>query len=450
MEDMVLAVSASIGIAVFEQSVFWATQDTAIVSLVLLVTIVVALTLQRRSGARFDATETSAWEATEEVRGVPAELAGLSQVKRGLRRAMWIGALVVLAYPWVMSPSQTNTGALYAIFGMVGVSLVILTGWAGQISLGQFGFVAVGALVGSAATARFGLPFPVAAVLAAAAAGAVAVGVGIPALRIKGLFLAVTTLAFALTAATVLLNDRYFGWLLPEDPITRPSFLGIDTDADERSFYYLTLACLVLVLFLAQGLRTSRTGRILIGLRDNDRAAQSFGVNLLRTQITAFAIAGAVAGFAGMLFAYHQTVVSPALFSPDRSVSIFLMSVLGGLGSVYAVLAGAVYFATATVVVSGAAGQLLAGAGGVLVVLLFFPTGIGSIVFRLRDAWLRRIAQRNRIWVPTLMGDRTRTGEEARAPIEPRIAEQGEIPEYRLESAIGETGKSQLTKLWRY
>ena len=177
---------------------------------------------------------------------------------------------------------------------------------------------------------------------------------------------------------------------------------------------------------------------------------ESYGVNLFRSQITAFAISGAMAGFAGVLYAHQQTTVNPALFAPENSVSIFLMAILGGLGSVYAVLAGAVYLATITVVINNGAGQLLAGSFGVLVVLLFFPSGLGSLIFRARDSWLRRIAQRHRIWVPSLMGDRTRTGEEARSPIAPRLVEQGEVPPYRLESVIGNAGSSQLTKLWRY
>ena len=83
--------------------------------------------------------------------------------------------------------------------------------------------------------------------------------------------------------------------------------------------------------------------------------------------------------------------------------------------------------------------------------LLFFPSGLGSLVFKARDAWLRRIAYRNRIYVPTLMGDRLKQGEEARVPISPRLDEQGPVPvKYRLESKIGQAGASQLTKLWRY
>jgi len=87
----------------------------------------------------------------------------------------------------------------------------------------------------------------------------------------------------------------------------------------------------------------------------------------------------------------------------------------------------------------------------VLTILLFFPAGLGALIFNARDGWLRRVALRNRIFVPSLLGDRLLKGEEARVPIAERIDEQGEVPVvYRIDSTIGEAGASQLTKLWRY
>ena len=446
MSSIPIAVAASIAISMFEQSVYWATGSTNTVDVVLVVVVVVALLLQRRAAGRFDEAETASWESTEEIPGIPSQLSSLPQVRAGVRRSLWVLALVVAAYPWVTSPSQTNLGAVYAMYGIVGISLVVLTGWAGQISLGQFGFVAIGAAVGGAVTANLGLPFPVALVLGSVAAGAVAVGIGLPALRIKGLFLAVTTLAFSVATSTWVLR---FGWV--PDQVTRPAFLGFDSKTDERTYYYIALAGLALVIFLAQGLRRTRTGRILIAMRDNERTAQAYGVNLVRIRLTAFAISGIFAGFAGVLFAHHQNGVDAQSYGPEQSIQMFLMAVIGGLGSVYAVLVGALYLGTVTVVLDNAAGQLLASSVGVLLILLFFPSGLGAMVFQARDAWLRRIALRNRIFVPTLLGDRLKEGEEARVPIAPPPEDLVETGvRYRLDSNIGEQGASQLTKLWRY
>lgn len=451
MENLPVAAAGGVAVGIFEETVRWSTGQAATVDLVLLVVVVGALLFQRRGEARVDVEAGGSWEATEEIRGIPHELADLGTVKRGVRRFLWTIGAVLAFYPWVMSPSQTATGSIYAIFGIVGISLVILTGWGGQISLGQFGFAAFGAVLGAWLTTEVGAPFLLALPLAALLTAAVAVLVGLPALRIRGLFLAVSTLAFAVVAHTFLVNERYFGWLLP-DIIERPRILWIDTGKGERVYYYVCLAVLFFAIFTAQGLRKSRTGRLLIAMRDNERAAQSFTINLVRTRLTAFAMSGFLAGAAGVLFAHLQTSIGQTSFDASRSVDMFLMAVLGGLGSVYTVLVGALYLGTVSIVIGSTGGQLLASGAGVLLVLMFFPTGLGSVAFQVRDGWLRRIAHRNRIIVPSLISGRLKEGDEARIPIASRIDDAAEVESrYELvDSAIGDQGKSQFTKVWRY
>ena len=449
MDDLPMAAAGGIAVGIFEESVRWATSQAATVDLVLLVIVIGALLVQHRGESRVSADDASSWEATDEIRGIPHELRSLGSVRLGLRRFFWVLAAVLALFPWVMSPTQTSLGALYAIYGIIGISLVVLTGWGGQISLGQFGFVAVGAVVGGALT-EHRVPFLLAVPLAALVTAAVAIAVGIPALRIKGLFLAVSTLAFAVAASTFLVNRRYFDWLIP-DEVVRPKILWVDTASGERVYYYVCLVFLAFAIFAAGGLRSSRTGRLLIAMRENERAAQSFSINLVRTRLTAFAMSGFLAGMAGVLYVHHQNGVAEASYSATRSVDMFLMAVLGGLGSVYTVLVGAIYLATATIVIGNEGGRLLAGSGGVLIILMFFPTGLGSLVFRARDGWLRRIAQRNRIFVATLVKGRLKEGDEAKIPMGERVEDANEVPRrYELDSVIGDQGKSQLTKVWRY
>jgi branched-chain amino acid transport system permease protein len=346
-----------------------------------------------------------------------------------------------------MSPAQTSHGAVFALYGVIGVSLVVLTGWGGQISLGQFGFAAIGALVGGAATGRWGLPFAIALLLGALAASATAVGVGIPALRIRGLFLAVSTLAFAVAVGTVVMNHTYFGWLIPTT-VPRPKLLWFDTDADERTFYYLCLAALGFAIFVAQSLRRSRTGRVLIAMRDNEQFSRSHGIDVVRTRLAAFGVSGFLAGLAGVLYVHHQESLIISSYGAEQSIAMFLMAVIGGLGNVYTVLMGALYLGITTVVIDNAYGRLLASAFGVLAILLFYPQGIGALLYRIRDAWLRRIALRNRIAVPSLMGDRTDASKVALAE---RLSDIGDVPsEYELPSAIGTAGRSQLSRVWKY
>jgi branched-chain amino acid transport system permease protein len=454
MESLPRTVAASLAIAVFDQAMFWTFDSTALTNVALLALIMVVLFLQRAKLARADEGSASSWAASEEIRGIPNELVDLPQVQTGVRRARMALLLAAAAFPWVMSPAQTSLGSLYLIYGIVVISLVVLTGWGGQISLGQFGFVAVGAVIGGALMAKVGLPFLLALLIASLVGAGVAVAIGLPAMRIRGLFLAVTTLAFAVVVATVFVNDNFFGWLIP-DAVERPKILFLDA-ADERVFFYLCFAGLGFAAWVARGLRRSRAGRVLIAMRDNERTAQSYGINRVRTRLATFAISGFLASFAGVMLVLQQGAVRPASFGPEQSVQIFLVAVIGGLGSTGGALVGVAYIAVVAIFMPLAGGQLLAIGAGVILILLFYPAGLGGMVFALRDSWLRRVAMRNRIYVPSLVGnvrssDKTMT-KVALTPVDGGGEDgRSRLPvKYRIPSAIGVRGESQQSHSWRY
>ena len=453
MDSIPITVVAALAIAVVSQVAFYAFHQSAIVDLVLLLVIIGAFIVQRRRLGRTDESSSSTWAATEEVRPIPAPLARLAVVRSSVRNLTALLVLVVLGYPFVMSPSQTNLGSLVFIDGIVVISLVILTGWGGQVSLGQYAFVAVGAYVGGILSAKAGLPFLVALLGGSFAGAAVAVILGVTALRVRGLYLAVTTLAFAVVTSTVLLSRSYLGKYIP-DRIGRPQILFIRTE-DNRAFYYVCLLALALAWWAAVGLRRSRTGRVLIAMRENERSAQAFGVNLVRTRLVTFALSGFMAAGAGVLLGAHDHTVSAGAFSPDVSIQIFLTAIIGGLGSIQGALLGAVYFAVVSFFVHGAVGQLLASSIGVLVVLYVVPGGLGSLAYQARDAVLRRIAIRRRIWVPSLFSDAaTAAGLTNRAPLAPLPEVSGspkEVPvKYRQPSRIRVAGSSQAGPRWDY
>jgi branched-chain amino acid transport system permease protein len=318
------------------------------------------------------------------------------------------------------------------------------------VSLGQFALVGVGALVSGSLSDRAGLPFLPALLIGTLAGGLVAIVLGLTALRVRGLYLAVTTLAFAVTFQTVALNRGITGSILPSR-VHRPAFLGIKFE-DERAYYYLAMAALALAWWAAIGLRRSRTGRVLIAARDNERGAQAMGVNLVRTRLATFALSGCMAAFAGVLFACHQHAVVASSFGADQSIQVFLTAIIGGLGSVQGALLGALYFAVVSFEVKGALGGLLASSGGVLVVLLFVPGGLGSLAYQARDAVLRRIAIRRRLYVPALLADRFNAdGGLDRVPLGPRAEVSDEVPaRYRLRSRVGVAGSSQSGRRWRF
>lgn len=451
MDDLPLAVIAAIGISAIQQTSFFAFRDTAYVDVVLLVVIVAAFLLQRRRLGRVDESAGSTWAATEEVRPIPTELARLPVVRTGVRRGIGLLALVVLGFPFVMSPSQTNLGSLVLIDGIIVISLVILTGWGGQVSLGQYALTGVGALAGGILIGNAHVPFALALLGGAAAGALVAVLLGLTALRVRGLYLAVTTLAFAIVTTTFVLDKSHLGKYAPTH-VSRPVILFVRTE-DNRAFYYLCLLALLGACWAAAGLRRSRTGRVLIAMRDNERSAQAFGVNLVRTRLITFALSGFMAAAAGVLFVVHEHAVDAPSFGADASVQIFLTAVIGGLGSIQGALLGALYFAVVNFTIHGDVGRLFASSIGVLVVLLAFPGGLGSVAYALRDAILRRIAIRRRIWVPSLLADAA-AGLSDRAPLAPKPQVNGGVApvpmRYRQRSRIRTTGASQTGPRWRF
>lgn len=412
MASVPLAVVASIAIGVLDQAVLWTTKANAAVDGVLLVVIVVVLLLQRRRLGRADTEVEGGWRLTREMRPIPDELRDVDVVRRSVR-AGWAGlAVVVIGLPWILAPGQTNLAAVTLVYAMVGLSLLVLTGWAGQISLGQFGFAAVGAYV----TGILHLPFPVPVVAGALAGAVVALVVGLPALRLRGLHLAISTLAFAVAVTSVLLNRRYLGRHLP-GALERPAVLGLDLD-DQRTFYYVVLGFLLLTVASVVGMRRSRTGRALIATRDNEPAAQSFGIDLVRARLGAFAVSGFIAAFAGGLFALSQHAVALSGFGVEQSTTVFLMAVIGGLGSVAGPLIGAAYVGATAIFTSNPFLAIGASGLGVVVLLVVAPGGLGEVVYGMRDALLRRVAERRRLRVPSLMADRGEATD--RAPIAPR------------------------------
>lgn len=382
-----------------------------------LVLVVSGLLLLQRSGtSRSDADSSSAYLTGRQARPVPRQLADLPSV-RGLRRgAAAAAAVVLLALPFVLSPSQTSLVSTTVLLAVVGMSLLILTGWAGLVSLGQFGFAAVGAW----AAASSGLPFLLAVPLGTLAGAAVAALVGLPALRLRPLTLAISTLTFAAAVPAVLLNPDSLGGALPSE-LHRPLLLGVNLD-DQRAFYYFVVVVLLLVVGAVTGLRRSRTARALLAARDNEAAAQSFGISLLRARLQAFALSGGAAALAGSLFAYQQAGVKADAFSVGQSLLVFTFTVIGGLGSVGGPLIGFAVLAVLSLTTGThpTVFALLNGLGGVAL-LLAAPGGLAQVLLDIRDGVLRRIARRNGVRAPGLDSD----GPAGPTPISPKTGSRG-------------------------
>jgi branched-chain amino acid transport system permease protein len=229
---------------------------------------------------------------------------------------------------------------LIAVIGAVGLN--ILTGFTGQISLGQGAFLGVGAYTSAYLTAKLGMSFWIgvpAAGLMTAVAGMI---FGIPSLRLKGLYLAIATLASQFILEWIFLRwepvtGGSFGIVVP-----RPALGGFVFDTD-RSYYYIVLVvAAAMVLFAANMMRT-RTGRALMAVRDHYISAEIMGINLFKYRILSFAVSSFYAGVAGALYGHSLRFVSSEQFNIGVSITYLAMIIIGGLGSILGSIYGAVF-----------------------------------------------------------------------------------------------------------
>ena len=409
MEHLPTAFLAGVGIGILQQATFWTTSRSSATDVAFLIVILLALLAQRDRLSRADDAAASSWVGAQESAPIPRELADLPEVVWGRRLLLVAVALVAIFAPALLTVSQLNlVGTVALIYAIVGVSLVLLTGWSGQLSLGQFAIAGVGAV--TAANLLDHRVDLIIVLVAASAAGALgALLVGLPALRIRGLFLGVTTLALAVAMSTYFLNPSYFASILPLT-VERPVVLTRFELSDERTLYYFTLLVLGVVVWLARNLRSSQVGRRIVAVRDNERAAQARGVHVLRLKLMAFSASGAIAGLAGALLVLVLQGVGSGDYAPRQGFEAFAMVVIGGLTSASGAIVGAIALRGAQYLVGGGL-QLIVTGAGVLVLLLVFPGGLGQLLARARDALLRRVAERRGIEVPSLVADR-RTAEE--------------------------------------
>lgn len=372
------------------------------VYVVLAVVVLGILVLRRASGGRAGDINAS-WTSAGAVRPIPPELLRLPLIRHGRRAgiALLVGAAAAL--PLVLGPGDELKASTVAVFALIALSIVVLTGWAGQVSLGQMSFVSVGAAVGAVATHTWGLDVSAALVVAGIAGALVAVVVGLPALRLPGLYLAITTLAFALASSNFLLNRRDQTWI-PRDRLDRPVVFGTFDLTSQAAMYEFVLVVVVLGFLAVAGIRSSRTGRALLAVRDNDRGAAAYGIGVIRAKLTGFALSGFLAAVAGCLLVQVNQTYTEAPFVAAESLGVFTAAVVGGLGSLGGAVIGALYLSGGLFFLPDR-WRLLPSAVGVLAVLMVLPGGLGSLVARGRDSLLRRIARRRGLQVPSLLAD---------------------------------------------
>jgi branched-chain amino acid transport system permease protein len=411
MESMPTAVLAGLGLGVMEQIVYWNAKSPTVVWPVYLVVIMGALLLQSGKLSRAHDSGSSSWSAIGTVKPVPEELRKLPEVRIGRALLIALGTGALLGIPATWSDSNQFLAGLAVVWAMVAVSLVVLTGWAGNISLGQFAIVGVGATLAGKLVADHHTDFFMVMIAAAVAGALISLLIGLPALRIRGLFLAVTTLALAASFDAFFLNpnnDMFgvkFRNLIPNS-VDRPMILRRFDMTHNYTAYVVCLCFLGLSIGAARGIRRSRGGRALVATRDNERAAASASVPTTQTKLLGFVVAGTIAGAAGGLYVLLLNSLSPGAVPPSDSITVFSYAVIGGLGSILGALSGVFFFKYLETVQALGDVRLFITGFVLLVVLYVVPGGLGQVIYSLRDRALRRIAARRGIIVPSLLADR--------------------------------------------
>ncbi|MFG1432028.1 branched-chain amino acid ABC transporter permease [Xanthobacter sp. V2C-8] len=320
-------------------------------------------------------------------------------------------ALAFVAVPLAATPYVIEAILLpFLALSLAGLGLNLLTGYGGQLSLGSAAFMAVGAFAAYNFQLRLALPLLPSMVLAALTAAAIGVVFGLPSLRLRGFYLAVSTLAaqffvqWALTKFSWFSNDSASGVVAAP----RLSLLGLDLDSPQGR-YLFALTVVAAITVLVHRIVRSREGVNLIAVRDDETAAKVIGVPVLRTKLAAFAISSAIIGVAGVIWAYaYLRTVEPAGFNLDRSFQVLFIIIIGGLATIRGAFLGAALIVVFPLLLARAASFAFEGlidAGviklvervvlGVVIILFLIaePNGLSAILGRATArvrGWLRR------------------------------------------------------------
>jgi len=230
------------------------------------------------------------------------------------------------------------------VYAIAGLGLMVLSGFTGLASIGHAAFLGVGAYVEAVLSAR-GWPFPVAMAFAAALSAGVGVVVGLPALRVKGIYLSIATLAFGFIVEEVLARWESVTKGNAGLSVGSPQLFGLDLGSSE-AFYFIALGTCIVVTLGVINLMRSATGRAFIAIRDSEVSAQSMGIHLAGYKTLAFALSAAIVGIAGALYGHKLRFISPDQFGIVQSIDLLLLVVVGGVGSIHGAFLGAIFLIT--------------------------------------------------------------------------------------------------------
>jgi ABC-type branched-subunit amino acid transport system ATPase component/ABC-type branched-subunit amino acid transport system permease subunit len=412
MVSFPVAFVASIGIGILDQVLtFNFPSQTGLLQFILFVVVVLLVGRVSRKAE----PDTAGFQFAPRVRAVPERLTQIWWVRRLPQLGALLALLVGVALPLLFrESSQQATYAEILAFALCATSVTVLTGWAGQLSLGQMAFAGIGALSAAAfvrgVSVDIGwgqvhllkgtlpaIPFGWALLAGAAVACLLASAVGVGALRVRGLLLAVSTLAFAIAAEDYIFPLPILSLGQQTVQLPRGSIGPFDVSVNNRGYYYGTLIVLAIVLLLLGRLRRSGIGRTIIGVRENENAAAALTVSPTKAKLTAYSVSGFIAGLGGAILGGLAVTIgyTESFFTVDNSLTLVAMAVIGGLGGRAGAVIGALwvvglpaFWPNNTLV------PLLTSSIGLLIILLYIPGGFTQIGYWFRDEALRFIESR--------------------------------------------------------
>src|SRR6202795_1750444 len=269
--------------------------------------------------------------------------------------ARWtVGAIAVLMFgvvPFTLHEYYLSIVNLVSIAVIGALGLNILVGYTGQISIGHGAFMSVGAYTAANLATRLGSPWPVNLVAGGLMAALIGAIVGIPSLRIKGLYLAIATLAGQLIIEWIINHVTFIsGGVQASIEVPRPR-LGSMVLSSQREMYYFLLVFVVLAIVATLNLVRSRIGRAFIAIRDQDIAAEIIGLAISRYKLLAFAISSFYAGVTGVLYTYYLGIANYEQFQIGVSIDYLAMIIIGGLGSILGSIFGAIFVTLLPIVI---------------------------------------------------------------------------------------------------
>lgn len=314
------------------------------------------------------------------------------------RRVTLYGIVFLIA---CMAPLVVPSGyflhllVLFLIFGTLALSLSIIVGFLGELTLGQAGFFAVGAYASALLSVDQNWPFWFSLPVAGLISGLTGILVGIPSFRLQGPYFAIVTLGFSQIIGLVITNSTSItrGPMgisrIPAPTLDLPMLPTIRFST-ELSYYYLALALLLVTVYVVRRLLASRTGHAIVAIRENAALAQSVGIDLYRYKITAFFISTFIAGIAGAMYAHYVRVITPHLADVYYTSSALIMVVVGGAATISGALIGAFIFTIVPEILRFVEDARLLVFGVILILSIhYMPKGIGPALAQL-PSWPSR------------------------------------------------------------